>query len=92
MHAGRYDRTLLGIFQVGNLTSVAEEADAEVVILEEPEHLTWYHHGPRWTEKFSHVVGLCLYTGPPIWMMTGHGQMINVPGSARIGAGKRSLA
>ena len=51
--AGRYDRTLLGIFQVGNLTSVAEEAGAEVIILEEPEHLTWYHHGPRWTEKFS---------------------------------------
>ena len=55
-HAGRYDRTLLGIFQVGDLTSVVEEAGAEVVILEEPEHLTWYHHGPRWTEKFSHVV------------------------------------
>ena len=55
-HAGRYDRTLLGIFQVGNLTSVAEEAGAEVIILEEPEHLTWYHHGPRWTEKFDHVV------------------------------------
>lgn len=54
--AGRYDRTLLGIFQVGNLTSVVEEAQAEVVILEEPEHLTWYHHGPRWTEKFDHVV------------------------------------
>ena len=57
-HAGRYDRTLLGIFQVGNLTSVVEEAGAEVVILEEPEHLTWYHHGPRWTEKFSHVVSV----------------------------------
>lgn len=54
--AGRYDRTMLGIFPVGDLTSIAAGASAEVVILEEPEHLTWFHHGPRWTERFNHVV------------------------------------
>jgi len=53
---GRYDRQLLGIFQLGDLTSIVEEAKADVVILEEPEHLTWYHHGPRWSERFKHVV------------------------------------
>jgi len=37
--AGRYDRTMLGIFPVGDLTEVVEaDADASAVILEEPEH------------------------------------------------------
>lgn len=53
---GRYDRTMLGIFPVGDLTRVVMECKADVVILEEPEHLTWFHHGPRWTECFEHVV------------------------------------
>ena len=54
--AARYDKYLLGVFPVGDLTEVVARAGCEAVILEEPEHLNWYHHGRRWTEAFPHVV------------------------------------
>eukprot|EP00252_Welwitschia_mirabilis_P019620 TRINITY_DN4592_c0_g2_i2.p1 TRINITY_DN4592_c0_g2~~TRINITY_DN4592_c0_g2_i2.p1 ORF type:complete len:534 (+),score=110.15 TRINITY_DN4592_c0_g2_i2:137-1738(+) len=46
------------IFAIGDITNCITEKDANVAILEEPEHLTWFHHGKRWTKKFKHVIGI----------------------------------
>ena len=55
-YSGRYDKVLLGIVPVGNLVEWVNRIHKDVAILEEPEHLNWYHSGMQWTEGFSHVV------------------------------------
>jgi len=55
-YAGRYDSLLLGIFPVGNPMDCIAATTTDVVILEEPEHLAWFHCHNQWTSKFKHVV------------------------------------
>ncbi|PPS04548.1 hypothetical protein GOBAR_AA16117 [Gossypium barbadense] len=57
-YPGKFSRERRSIIPAGDTSQFIPSKDADIAILEEPEHLNWYHHGKRWTDKFNHVVGI----------------------------------
>jgi len=47
---------------MGDVSALIPEEEADVCVLEEPEHLNWYRapftSNKTWMEKFNHVVGI----------------------------------
>ncbi|KAK5776055.1 hypothetical protein PVK06_044013 [Gossypium arboreum] len=46
------------IIPVGDISEIIPDEEADTAVLEEPEHLTWFHHGKRWKTKFRLVIGI----------------------------------
>ncbi|KAK8951004.1 hypothetical protein KSP39_PZI004629 [Platanthera zijinensis] len=57
-YPGKFSRERRSIIPAGDTTQFIPSRRADIAILEEPEHLNWYHHGKRWTDKFNHVIGV----------------------------------
>ncbi|KAG6547818.1 hypothetical protein Mapa_010635 [Marchantia paleacea] len=57
-YPGKFSTEKRSILAAGDISQFIPDREADVAVLEEPEHLTWYYHGKRWTDKFQHVVGV----------------------------------
>ncbi|CAD5166594.1 unnamed protein product [Musa acuminata subsp. malaccensis] len=57
-YPGKFSKDKRSILPVGDITEMIPDEVAEIAILEEPEHLNWYHHGRRWKTKFQRVIGV----------------------------------
>lgn len=57
-YPGKFSKVGRSIFASGDISNFIPEKEAGIAVLEEPEHLTWYHHGKRWTKKFQYVIGI----------------------------------
>ncbi|KAH8942657.1 hypothetical protein BDL97_13G004400 [Sphagnum fallax] len=57
-YPGKFSTEKRSILAAGNISQFIPDQEADVAVLEEPKHLTWYYHGKRWTDKFQHVVGI----------------------------------
>lgn len=57
-YPGKFSSDKRSILPVGDIAELISDEEADIAVLEEPEHLTWYHHGKRWKTKFRLVIGV----------------------------------
>jgi len=58
-YSAKWVKKLQSIFPTGDCSDeLGTDDPRDVLILEEPEHLCWYHHGQRWPLLFRHVIGV----------------------------------
>lgn len=58
-YEGVYSTEFGSILPLGDITAMFSDDDPkDVCVLEEPEHLTWFHTGRRWTSLFKFCVGV----------------------------------
>ena len=59
-YSARYHDEYHSIFPMGDISALIPDDEADVCLLEEPEHLNWYRApftAKAWMDKFKHVVG-----------------------------------
>lgn len=54
----QYAKDKGSILPVGDISEIIPDEEADIAVLEEPEHLNWFHHGRSWKKKFRFVVGI----------------------------------
>ncbi|OMP00505.1 putative UDP-galactose:MGDG galactosyltransferase [Corchorus olitorius] len=57
-YPGKFAVDKRSILPVGDISEIIPDDEADIAVLEEPEHLTWFHHGKRWKTKFRLVIGI----------------------------------
>ncbi|KAH7577877.1 hypothetical protein ACOSP7_001060 [Xanthoceras sorbifolium] len=57
-YPGKFAIDKRSILAVGDISDIIPDEEADIAVLEEPEHLTWFHHGKRWKTKFRLVIGI----------------------------------